>query len=120
MHTPPRGRAVLRGLLVSVMMLALSACQALDLINPVSAGSGPTPSSAELGQRLYSSSCKWCHGDSGERGAVPLRDAAPTMTDEDLANTIVNGDKDKGMPAHGSLTKEQVANLIAFIRSWQP
>jgi len=72
----------------------------------------------ERGQDLYRTNCAYCHGTYGERGANPLMIAVNQLDDTVLAETILNGVPDKGMPVPKKLTNEQIADLVAFIRSW--
>jgi len=78
-----------------------------------------TPTSAERGQELYRTNCALCHGDNGERGANPLKNAVGHLDDIALGETILNGVLEKGMPVPKKLTNEQIADLVAFIRSWK-
>lgn len=104
--------------------LLLSACQASNLPaeNAVAANAAQaqpsTPTSAERGQELYRTNCAFCHGDQGERGANPLTNTVNQLDDTALADIILNGNPEKGMPASKKLTSEQIADLVAFIRSW--
>jgi mono/diheme cytochrome c family protein len=107
--------------LVATAILAASACQPRD--NSPAAASGTalstaTPDAVQRGQSLYKANCKWCHGDNGS-GIVPLQDAVPTLDDAALSEIIANGQPGKGMPAHVSLTAEDIVDLVAFVRSWQ-
>jgi len=111
-------------LVLAAVSLLLSACQTSD--PPVAHAAIPevvqlqlsTPTSAERGQELYRTNCAFCHGNNGERGANPLKIAVELLDDTALAETILNGVPDKGMPVPIKLTNEQIADLVAFIRSW--
>lgn len=109
-------------ILVSFSLLP-SACQASDppaeetATPSVVQQQNPTPASAARGQILYSANCSFCHGEKGERGAVPLKDVAGQMEDAAIAEFILKGSPEKGMPAQATLTNEQIADLVAFIRS---
>jgi mono/diheme cytochrome c family protein len=76
------------------------------------------PTSSERGQELYRTNCAVCHGEKGERGATPLKDAAQQLEDAAIAVFIRNGIPSKGMPALTALTSEQIADVLAFVRSW--
>lgn len=109
--------------LVSISLL-LSACQASNLPakNAVAANAAQvqlsTPTSAERGQEIYRTNCAFCHGDVGERGANPLKNAVGQLDDAALTEIILNGNPEKGMPASKKLTSEQITDLVVFIRSW--
>jgi len=104
--------------------LLLSACQTSDL--PVAHAAVPdatqvqpsTPTNAERGQELYQTNCAFCHGGNGERGVNPLKSAVGQLDDTVLTESILNGVPEKGMPVSKKLTNEQIADLVAFIRSW--
>lgn len=103
--------------------LLLSACQTSDLPaeNAVAANVAQaqpsTPTSAERGQELYRTNCAFCHGNQGERGASPLTNTVNQLDDTALADVILNGNPEKGMPASKKLTSEQITDLVVFMRS---
>lgn len=111
-------------LVLAAVGLLLSACQTSD--PPVAHAAVPdaaqvqpsTPTSAERGQELYRKNCAFCHGGNGERGAKPLMDTVGQLDDATLAEIILVGVPEKGMPVSKKLTNEQIADLVAFIRSW--
>jgi len=104
--------------------LLLSACQTSDppaeyAVVPDAVQVQPsTPTSVGSGQELYRTNCAFCHGDKGERGASPLTNAVNQLDDTTLAEIILNGMPEKGMSLPKKLTNEQIADLVAFIRSW--
>lgn len=71
------------------------------------------------GKTVFAQSCARCHGYRGE----PLRSGTPALTpakiagqgDQVLALLVRSGKGD--MPAFGALTDQQVADLIAYLRS---
>jgi len=104
--------------------LLLSACQTSD--PPVAHAAVPdaaqvqpsTSTSAERGQEIYRKNCAFCHGSSGERGVNPIQNSVEQLEDIALTEIIINGVPGKGMPVPKELTNEQIADLVAFIRSW--
>ena len=73
-------------------------------------------SSAEIGKAIYTQKCTPCHGASGDAniaGAKNLK--TTTMSAEELKNIIKNGNG--GMPAFGSLTDEQIAELVEYLKT---
>jgi cytochrome c oxidase cbb3-type subunit 3 len=73
------------------------------------------------GARLYELNCSACHGINGGGGVgVPL--ALPAflhaVDDAFLFTTIREGRPGRIMPAHPSLSDEQVRAIIAHLRSW--
>jgi mono/diheme cytochrome c family protein len=76
------------------------------------------PDLLELGWALYRANCALCHGDNGGRGAAPLNVSAPQLDDAAIAGFIIEGVPAKGMPGLGYLSGEELAAVIAFMRSW--
>lgn len=88
-----------------------------------------------IGQELYGRLCSSCHGDFGEGGPHPTDVAdiiAPISTalyletrdNATLRAVISKGQPDQGMAPFldsegGPLTEDEVAALVAFIRSWE-
>jgi mono/diheme cytochrome c family protein len=101
-----------RLVMVANGLLLLSASQASDspaknaiVLNAVQVQPS-TPTSAEHGQELYRTNCAFCHGDYGERGANPLKNAVEPVDDTVLTETILNGVPEKGMPIMEKLENE--------------
>jgi len=75
------------------------------------------------GEQYFASFCSGCHGTSGERqvSGIVLHDAMflRTLSDPQLVQYVLSGGKQ--MPAfHSVLTRHQVNDVLAFIRTWQP
>ena len=75
------------------------------------------------GSLLFRSRCQVCHGKNGG-GALPtkvkLGEVAASLNDKDLVEFIIAGQVDLKMPSFGkTLTKEELTDLVAFIRSWE-
>ena len=84
-------------------------------------GSNYAPS-AEIGMRLYRSRCTVCHGENGQGTIGPSlkNDSVLTAVSNGfLHDTIVRGRPGTAMPAWRQLSSEDVADLIALLRSWQ-
>ncbi len=85
-------------------------------------GAAATGTGAARGEALFGVYCLVCHGEKGTGGpltAVALKDAAQGMDDATLATFIAEGLPGTSMPGFGkTLTDEQIADLVAFIRSW--
>jgi mono/diheme cytochrome c family protein len=70
------------------------------------------------GSNLYSGACGWCHGPTGEGGSGPnIRVLAPNLTDDELYTVILNGRN--SMPGGLLDSTSQIADVMAFIRSWE-
>ena len=82
----------------------------------------------DAGQTLFKKNCTLCHGDNGEGDSAPaLKDKTflDMTADDTLFSLISSGVPGTDMPAwneaHGGpLTDEEITQLVAFIRSWQP
>jgi mono/diheme cytochrome c family protein len=80
------------------------------------------------GQALFQKNCTLCHGDTGEGDSAPaLKDKGflNATDDSTIFSVVSSGIPGTDMPAwnesHGGpLTDEEVTQLVAFIRSWQP
>jgi mono/diheme cytochrome c family protein len=85
-------------------------------------GAAATGTGAERGEGLYGVYCAACHGREGAGSlltAVSLKEAARGMDDATLATFIAEGLSGTSMPGYGkTLTGEQIAALVAFIRTW--
>lgn len=82
---------------------------------------GAAAGAAPDGARLYELNCSACHGINGGGGVgVPL--ALPAflhaVDDAFLFTTIRQGRPGRIMPAHPSLSDEQVRAIIGHLRSW--
>lgn len=88
------------------------------------------PGDASRGGSLFASNCAVCHGRRGEGGRGPsLRNPGflASVTDDHLTASIVRGFPGTEMPRFGTgdalrprLVPTQVADLVAFVRSWAP
>lgn len=79
-------------------------------------------SSLSKGEAMFKVRCAGCHGEKG-KGATPttalLAKIAPSLDDTTIGNFIKVGIQGTRMPGFGkTLTEKQIADLIAFIRSW--
>ena len=82
----------------------------------------------EAGQELYADNCATCHGTNGEGGIGPAlnsRDLLTATMDETLVGLTRFGVPSSIMPAWGQasggpFTDEQLNQLVAFIRAWEP
>lgn len=91
---------------------------AAEYLPEIASGSGAT-----RGEALFKVYCAACHGENG-KGAAPttvvLAQAAAGMDDAVLQGFVTNGLPGTRMPAFGkTLSQEQIADLIAFVRSWR-
>ena len=111
-------------LILMIVSLLLSACQTYskpEVPSDLSEASQlllPTAKSVESGRELYRTNCAFCHGNEGDHRAETLKDSVFFMDDAALAEIILNGLPEQGMPVLKKLTNDQIADLVALIRSW--
>lgn len=78
---------------------------------------------ARAGRAIYDFRCASCHKTNGDGGIGPSL-SSPTFlgvaSDAYLASTIVHGRPNTAMPAFRMLTGEQVSDVLAHLRTWQP
>ena len=80
------------------------------------------------GAKLYSTYCGACHGEAGKGGFGPAIGTEKYLSehiDEALTTAIADGTTGKGMPAWGqarggSLSDDQIADIVAYLRSLAP
>lgn len=78
--------------------------------------------SVATGLKLYRSRCTVCHGETGEGKIGPSinnQAVLSIVSNEFLHDTIVRGRPGTAMPAWRQLSSEDVADVIALLRSWQ-
>jgi mono/diheme cytochrome c family protein len=79
------------------------------------------------GAQLWSLNCATCHGAQGEGGTGPAlnsKEFLESVSDEQMHGIVAGGIPGTAMPAWldefgGPLTHQQIAALVAYIRSWQ-
>lgn len=87
-----------------------------------------TISYRNIGQKLYVASCAQCHGKEGVGGSGPTLNAKQFLkgaSDEQIRLLIAGGVSGSDMPAWsqdhgGTLTDEQVRQLVTYLRSLEP
>ncbi len=76
-----------------------------------------------IGAALYRANCAACHGTSGE-GGIGASLNSPTFlaiaSDAFLRDTIVNGRPNTAMPAWREFNVQELSDLLAWLRQWQP
>jgi mono/diheme cytochrome c family protein len=87
-----------------------------------------TVSYTSIGRSLYATSCAECHGKNGVGGSAPTLNAKEFLketTDEQIHLLVAGGISGTDMPAWsqdfgGTLTDEQVNQLVTYLRSLAP
>ncbi|MEW5989226.1 MAG: c-type cytochrome, partial [Chloroflexota bacterium] len=91
-------------------------------------GAADHAAAVTAGHDLYGENCAACHGDNGQGAAGPALNAKEllTMTSDDALFSLTRtGVPGTIMPAWGQtfggpFTDAQIAQLVAFMRSWEP
>lgn len=79
------------------------------------------------GRQLYALNCASCHGERGQGVGAPAlnsQEFLQSVSDEQMHGIVAGGIPGTEMPAWldeygGPLTEQQIAAVVAFIRSWQ-
>jgi mono/diheme cytochrome c family protein len=75
------------------------------------------------GRAIFQQNCAACHGQRGE-GGIGVSLNSPTFlgvaSDRFLATTIAEGRPDTAMPGWRQFDTQQVSDLLAYLRTWQP
>jgi cytochrome c oxidase cbb3-type subunit III len=85
-------------------------------------GAPPDPAAVERGEKLFVTTCAFCHGSNARGGATgpDLVRSVLVLHDEgtgkDIGPVILNGRPAKGMPKF-DLTEAQIKDIAAFLRS---
>lgn len=92
-----------------------------------SATRAQTVSYRHIGTTLFADNCAQCHGKNGVGGSAPTLNAKEFLkatTDDQIRSLVSGGVSGTDMPAWsldfgGTLTDEQVRQIVTYIRSWQ-
>jgi mono/diheme cytochrome c family protein len=83
------------------------------------AGAGTADATLDV-QKLFATTCGWCHSGAGRVAGKGPQLMGTKLTDAEIAYRIKNG-KPGAMPAFGStFTEEQIKAIIAYIRNLKP
>jgi mono/diheme cytochrome c family protein len=110
-----------------IASVALASAQADQAVKPADAAaghdqaaSGNQNGSSIDGDKLFATTCGFCHADGGRKASKGPKLAGSQRSDEFIINRITNG-KPGRMPAFGrTFTPEQIKGILAYIRSLQP
>lgn len=113
---------------VVVMLIGLTMYAFTEGDRLVSAAEEFNSERVQRGKQLYAVQCQACHGGDGQGGTGPalnskkLLDSTP---DSVIFSVVRSGVPNTQMPAWsveygGPLTDEDVRDIVALIRSWQP
>lgn len=123
------GRWQLAGIVVVVLLIvAFPLYKAVDATRRSTAEAERQVALVEMGKKIWSLSCAECHGIMGEGIDAPALNSQQflsTAGDEQIHRLIAVGVPGTDMPAWwneigGPLTDEQIAAVVAYLRSWEP
>ena len=130
-HIIQRGRAGTNMIGWNLTEGGLNDSEIERLVQHIRAWEGPGPALDQIsasrgdprvGQALYRSRCRSCHGAQGE-GGIGVALNSPSFlaiaSDAFLAETVVEGRSNTAMPSWKQLSAQHVSDLIAFLRTWQ-
>lgn len=129
MQTENYRRQMLIGLVLTlVTVVALAVAWLTEPSRMAEAKDAADKLSLSQGRQIYVANCTACHGTRGEGGVGPAlndKNVLSKGTNEVLAGYIAVGRPNTLMPAwsqaHGGpLTDEDIRNVVAFIRAWEP
>jgi mono/diheme cytochrome c family protein len=101
---------MVRGVLILGLCAATLAC-----LSGSPARGGPEESS-EGAEKLFATSCGWCHSEGGREAGKGPKLAGTQRSDEFIVDRIKHG-KPGQMPGFAaSLNEEQIAALVHYIR----
>ncbi|MCH8285201.1 c-type cytochrome [candidate division KSB1 bacterium] len=81
-----------------------------------------SPGNRQFGETLFRSRCGTCHGADGQGGIGPSLNNQSFLsiaTDNYLYETITQGRENTAMVSWSFLKKDEIAGIIAYLRSWQ-
>ena len=82
-------------------------------------GRAPDPAVAARGEKLYASSCAFCHGPEARGAEGPSLVRSEIVLHDDkgelIGPVLLKGRPDAGMPAIPSLAPEQIAEIAEFL-----
>jgi len=85
----------------------------------VSSVAAQTP---DAGRQVFVGRCAGCHGSDGNGGELGpgIANRVPLRSDADLATLLKQGLPGAGMPSFGTLTDQESADVVRFVRTLRP
>jgi mono/diheme cytochrome c family protein len=123
------GRWQMAGIVVVVLLIvAFPLYRAVDATRRGTAEAERQIALEEMGKKIWSLDCAECHGITGEGDKAPALNSQQflgAVSDEQIHRLTAVGVPGTDMPAWwneigGPLTDEQIAAVVAYLRSWEP
>jgi alcohol dehydrogenase (cytochrome c) len=91
----------------------------IPLLLSLVTGSTALAQAPDTGRQTFVSRCAGCHGSDGNGGELGpgIATRVPLQTDGDLATLLRLGLPGTGMPSFGTLTEQESADLVGFLRT---
>jgi alcohol dehydrogenase (cytochrome c) len=95
---------------------------AISLLLTLIAVSSVAAQTPDAGRQVFVARCAGCHGSDGNGGELGPGIAArvPLRSDADLAALLKLGLPGAGMPSFGTLTDQESADVVRFLRTLRP
>jgi mono/diheme cytochrome c family protein len=111
-----------------VLVLSFPIYKATESGRRADAFSAQQSAQIDAGGQLWSLNCATCHGTSGEGVSAPALNSQQflgSVTDQQIRGIVAGGIPGTEMPAWlddygGPLTQQQIAAVVAYVRSWEP
>ena len=86
------------------------------------AASSARAQTPDAGRQVFVGRCAGCHGSDGNGGELGpgIANRVPLRSDADLAALLRQGLPGAGMPAFSTLTAQESADVVRFLRTLQP
>lgn len=115
------------GWLLLLLVLSFPAYKITESSRRANAATLQRQAQITSGSQQWGLSCMACHGRIGEGDSAPALNSQQFLTnvsDEQMRNIILGGVPGTAMPAWladygGPLTDQEIAALVAYIRSWE-
>ena len=102
--------------LISAFLIVVGAAAGAAAQDHSAPPAGETHANAIDGEKLFATSCGWCHQDGGRAPGRGPKLSGSERTDEFMLNRIKTG-KEGAMPAFGKAFSEaQLKAIVAYIR----
>jgi uncharacterized cupredoxin-like copper-binding protein len=126
-HRRTRNWQAIGVIVFAMLFVAFPLYRSVDASRRVQAVADQDRALISGGRVIWNANCATCHGVNGEGGEGPALNAKEflsAISDEQMHRIVAAGITGTDMPAWladfgGPLTDQQIAEVVAFVRSWQ-